>query len=300
MKLNRRPVPRRRIMRTVDEAAVRRAFATRDEDMLNTALGEPPADGGVTELDDVQPDDVDGGATHNITVNIHGAAAPGAPPSVDTANDSTTTLDQPPAPAAGPDNQPMPAWAQALTARLDALEASVAQMMGGDGDGDEIVPGEGDGDGDEPPPSDDTPPPADDEKRPTGDSAALKAVFQDTLARAELLAPGIKLPTLDGAASAKQTNDSLCAFRRTVLAKAAGDTAINTLIGPLVEGRDLNRMTCDSITTTFVAASEMVRNNNNRAVTRQIATRHTTGEGASAAMTPAQINAINRAKYGYA
>jgi hypothetical protein len=41
--------------------------------------------------------------------------------------------------------------------------------------------------------------------------------FQDMLARAEILAPGIKLPTFDAKAKRKLTVDRMCAFKRRAL-----------------------------------------------------------------------------------
>lgn len=321
MPMKRVPLRRQR-RQTVDTDAIRRAFRTRDEEALERELGTLETEA----PDDAQPpmgDDPNDTGGHHITVNIHGAGS-AAGPSVD-----QVTNDQPPAggapPAAAPGaapagapaagGEPVPAWAQglidsvaALDARLSALEEGVAG--GGEPDGDE---------GGEPPANDegaDMPPAEEPEdKKPTGDedgtdeddkaamqgmtkdNASLKAMFRDTVARAEILVPGVKLPTMDAKAPAKATFDSLCAFRRQVMAKAVGDEKTNKIISPLVAGRDLKRMTCDSVAVLFTGASELVKAHNTHRATQGFGPR-IRDTGPSKVASPAEINKAARELWG--
>jgi hypothetical protein len=95
----------------------------------------------------------------------------------------------------------------------------------------------------------------------TGDSASLVAEFQDAKSRAEILAPGIKFPTLDSKADKKKTIDSLCAFRRRALTVAlAGEH--EDLVKVVTGGSDVSKLTCDSAKAFFNAASELVKRKN--------------------------------------
>lgn len=97
----------------------------------------------------------------------------------------------------------------------------------------------------------------------TGDSATLSAAFQDMIARAEIIAPGIKLPTFDAKVSAKQTRDRMCAFKRRALVRAMEDDGNASLLEPVVgKGRDLSKLTCDNVGVMFTAASELVKRAN--------------------------------------
>lgn len=96
----------------------------------------------------------------------------------------------------------------------------------------------------------------------TGDSAAMSDAFQDMIARGEILAPGIKLPTFDGKATRKSTLDRMCAFRRRVLVKAMEDGDTAELLKPLMAGRDVAKLTCDSVGLVFIGGSELLKHAN--------------------------------------
>lgn len=103
-----------------------------------------------------------------------------------------------------------------------------------------------------------------DKKTVTRDSKGLDTVFQDTVARAEILSPGIKVPTFDAKADRKKTRDMLCAFRRKALDKAyttdEGKVAIDAL---LAGGKfDTKKLTCDATKVMFNAASENMKSIN--------------------------------------
>jgi hypothetical protein len=96
----------------------------------------------------------------------------------------------------------------------------------------------------------------------TGDSATFKTAFQDMIVRAEILAPGIKLPTFDAKAKAGVTRDRMCAFKRRALVEAMKDQDNADLIKGLLPGGDASKLTCDSVGIAFVGASELVKQAN--------------------------------------
>jgi hypothetical protein len=93
------------------------------------------------------------------------------------------------------------------------------------------------------------------------DSATLMADFQDTIAKAEIICPGTRMPTYDAAEPAKAT----CLLRRRVLAKALRTDDDKSEIVRRVMGDTPNLvgMTCDAVATAFnaVAAMSAMRNN---------------------------------------
>jgi len=125
----------------------------------------------------------------------------------------------------------------------------------------------------------------------TEDSAGLVTEFQDTVARAEILSPGIKLPTFDGKATAKTTKDSLCALRRAALANAFATDAGQKAIKPILTGdADFQKMTCDAVGLVFRAASEVTKIANNAG-----AKAPAKDAKSAAVLTVADMNRQNRA-----
>lgn len=308
-------IPRRRVAlrstTTLDAAtltAIRKAFRTGDEAALENAINTAGPDE-VGEETQPEMGTAEGGSPHHVTVNIHspgtaaaaaGAANPAAAATGVVTPDAGAAAGAAPAAAAAPDAA-TPAWAVPLIARLTALEACVASMKDGSGS-------------DAPDPNAaGTQPTADEDpelgtggptvEKPdtlTTDSASTRALFQDTMAQAELLAPGVKLLTMDAKRTVKQTMDDLCAFRRRVLATATADSAMNTKIAPLVDGKDFKRMTCDAVLNTFTAASTLVKALNSNKTIPGFMPRSQVGAGKNGVMTVAEINAANRKLYGYA
>ncbi|MFM0044115.1 DUF2213 domain-containing protein [Paraburkholderia sediminicola] len=101
----------------------------------------------------------------------------------------------------------------------------------------------------------------DDDKRSTKDSASFRDEFQDAKARAEILAPGVKLPTFDSKAEGKKTADAICVLRRRALRAAlTNDNA--DLVRAIVGDADVSKMTCDAAKMAFHASSELVKQKN--------------------------------------
>jgi uncharacterized protein len=133
-----------------------------------------------------------------------------------------------------------------------------------------------------------------------GDSTSLKMPWQELVTRAELLAPGIKMPTFDARQSAKATTDAMCQFRRRVLTEAMKEDDTKAVIQQLSgEKPPLTQMTCDAVTLLFNGASEIVRQNN----TKQTSTFPGLSEAhqranASLHDTVKLINQRNRERFG--
>ncbi len=228
------------------------AFKAKDEAAIEKLAGE------VTEDADEPIAESDVKAGSGITINVHGtgAAAPAA---------EAKTDDE-----AGDDDKkdPMKPVMDALGAigeRLTKLESAGSSTTDADGDEDEddddsssTADAEGDGDDEDKDKGKDK---TKDGKGKTRDSAGLATAFQDAVARAEILSPGIKVPTFDAKADRKKTRDALCAFRRKVLDKAYATDEGKAAIEPLLAGRtlDTKKLTCDAAGILFTAASENMK-----------------------------------------
>ena len=108
---------------------------------------------------------------------------------------------------------------------------------------------------------------AKEEDKATADSAGLAVEFQDAVARAEIIAPGVKLPTYDGKATRKTVADHICALRRKALVQAHGSADHKGHVTPFVTDAapDFARMSCDAVKMVFTGASELAKAANNRA-----------------------------------
>lgn len=103
-----------------------------------------------------------------------------------------------------------------------------------------------------------------DDKKSTSDSASFRDEFQDAKARAEILAPGVKLPTFDAKADSKKTADSICLLRRRAL-KAALTNDNADLVRVITGDADVSKMDCAAAKMAFHAASELVKQKNKSA-----------------------------------
>lgn len=120
----------------------------------------------------------------------------------------------------------------------------------------------------------------------TGDAAA------HIMARAEILSPGIKLPTLDAKMSTKDRAAALCKCQRKALDNAYQTEAGKAAIDPFLGGRtaDFDAMPMASVHATFTGAAELMKARNNsgagasKVTTRDFGTRKSV----------ADINAENR------
>jgi hypothetical protein len=132
------------------------------------------------------------------------------------------------------------------------------------------------------------------EEAKTGDSAALVSEAQDVFARAEILSPGLHMPTVDAKTKGglKKTSDALCGLRRKALQTAFEGKhrdAVTPFLGATPEFKTL---TCDAIRSAFVGASEIVRLQNNGA--QKTGTFDASKNAASISKSVSAINAANR------
>ena len=86
------------------------------------------------------------------------------------------------------------------------------------------------------------------------------------MARAEIVSPGIRMPTRDAALTKQKAQDTLCALRRGALDAAfkteKGKAAIMPFAG---SSPDFKGMTCDTARAIFVGVSNTMSESNNRA-----------------------------------
>jgi uncharacterized protein len=103
------------------------------------------------------------------------------------------------------------------------------------------------------------------EKKETKDSAALATSYKATLAGAEVLVPGIKVPTFDAAKPRKVTMDSLCKVRTLALDRFASSPAGMPVIASLTGGKGYDSLTADCKDTAALfksaVAVQMSKNN---------------------------------------
>lgn len=235
---------------------LRTAFRAKDEAAFEAEMNEAQA----------MNDDGEGEPSPPVVVHVHNA--PGAKPDVET-----------PAPAKDEGEAdplvPIAAAIEKINGRLDALE------KGGKPDA-ESAPAKDE----EPKPEGEA-----DKREPVMDSAALRDEFQDVIARAEILAPGIKLPVFDSAKGCKFTADAMCDLRRRALEGALGDAVRKpSVTAVLGDNPNIKAMTCDAATMAFRAASELARVANNRPSN----TPHNVMGGGK--MTPAKLQELNAAR----
>lgn len=146
------------------------------------------------------------------------------------------------------------------------------------------------------------PPGTGDKAKRANDSRYLEDSFQDTLSKAEVLAPGIRLPTFDSKAKPVRTAKALFSLRRTALDLAYNEPGTRGVIDEAMAGRtlDTKRMSHGQARVLFNAvASAVASNNNRRATDRSMSSGNvgnSTGVGGPI-QSLADINRINREKY---
>jgi len=92
----------------------------------------------------------------------------------------------------------------------------------------------------------------------------VKSEFQAVVAKAEILSPGVKLPTFDAKASRKTIADSMCALRKAALVRAVADEKRKGFVTAIAGDKPaFSKMSCDHMAVVFNAASELARASNN-------------------------------------
>jgi hypothetical protein len=88
------------------------------------------------------------------------------------------------------------------------------------------------------------------------DSAWMEESFHETCALAEVLVPGVRLPTFDAAAKPEKTHDALCGFRSSVVDLAWNQPGTRELIEDISGRRftgDIKALNCQQVRDLFVA-----------------------------------------------
>lgn len=239
--------------------ALRKAFMTRDSDTFEKVANEMTGDEDGGEAANGQPQ-----------IHIHMPGAPEGGAAAAGAAGAGATGDE------GGADDPIAkvlAAVQGVDGKLNALADRVAKLEGGgtatgdsdddeddeDDDGDGTMTGdEGGAGGDE----------GGKGAAKTGDSTALRDEFQDALSRAEILAPGVRLPTFDAKAQRKRTSDAICVLRRRAL-RAAVDNENAEHVAAVTGGADIAGMPCTAVKAFFNAASELARSKNSGVTARR-------------------------------
>lgn len=133
--------------------------------------------------------------------------------------------------------------------------------------------------------------------RKARDSSFLADSFQETVALAEVLAPGIRVPTFDRAMTPAKSFDSICNLRRTAL-DIAYHTADGRGVIDDVGGREYKTMDCAGLRPVFLAAGALKKAKNNGARTTDAAEVRRPGGGVGGTkVSLADINKKNREYY---
>jgi uncharacterized protein len=112
-----------------------------------------------------------------------------------------------------------------------------------------------------------------DKARGARDSAYLVDSFENTKMLAEIIAPGVKIPTFDKAADPKKMfKDCVCGLRRKALQMGTLDAGTAAIIdqvrGRTTDSKMFDTMTCGQVRTIFNSVGALKKAQNNAAVTR--------------------------------
>ncbi len=175
---------------------------------------------------------------------------------------------------------------------IEQLQEQVAQLSGGTQDAEEAEEEELKKEV-----VDEVPEELKEEAAKAKDSAYLADSFQDTVAMAEILVPGIRVPTYDRAIKPGKTFKKICGLRRQALDLAYGQPATRGILDDLLGGQPLStaKMTCDAARTLFRSAAAMKRSINNSGRTNDFSVADTRKAGP---MSLAEINRRNAERWG--
>lgn len=243
-------------MKTRDHKAVTRPVLKKSLDALRTAIKAKDEAGMTAALEATeaaaQDADIDtGGDTH---VHIHaGQGGSGAPSGPLLGGDRTGAM------GSVNDDDPTEARFKKLEDGVAKITDSLGKMM------DKMGMGDGDPDKDkikdaEKEKEDDVVAESSTKDRAIAvkarDSALMEDSFQETIAMAEVLSPGVRFPTFTRDAAPVKTLDALCKFRRTTLdlayATPEGRGVIDEIAG---DKFNLDGMSCGAVRTLFRSAA---------------------------------------------
>lgn len=96
----------------------------------------------------------------------------------------------------------------------------------------------------------------------TTDSIRLEPLWQATIAAAEVIVPGYRVPTFDAAHRPTLTAKRLCALRRGVLTEASKDAATGDVVRRFTGDANLARLPCEAVKVAFTATADAIRGAN--------------------------------------
>jgi hypothetical protein len=131
----------------------------------------------------------------------------------------------------------------------------------------------------------------------TKDSARLEDSFQETVALAEVIAPGVQFPTFDAKAAPAKTLDAVCKFRRTVMSLAQAKPEYRVFVDGVLKGRTVDALSCGATRVAFRALGEFAKDANNRSSAAATAARTNDGPARPKKMTIADIQKMNEEMY---
>lgn len=99
------------------------------------------------------------------------------------------------------------------------------------------------------------------------DSASLSQLHQQTVSAAEIIVPGVQMPTFDRAAKPAASFDAICKFRRTVLDLAYAQPETRVFMDTALGGKafDVRKMSCGQVRSMFHSVAAMRRSTNDNA-----------------------------------
>jgi hypothetical protein len=234
------PMATRNTRRLLD--GIRKAFKNRDEAALEENLGK---------AEEVMDDEEDGdGDGKTVVIKIEGAAPAAAAESIDEGGEGEGGKEDPYEARFKALEDCVGSMKDAFEGLKTALAGSGTQDGESDGDGEKKKEGEGDDDQ------------TTDEEAAEEEKEAEKSQVQDAMSKAEILAPGVKLPTKDSA-TGKITRAAVTDLRRRSLKTALADGKRKPLIEPIVSGRDIDKMRPSEVTMLFDAAAQVTKVANN-------------------------------------
>jgi hypothetical protein len=131
------------------------------------------------------------------------------------------------------------------------------------------------------------------------DSAYFAENFQATVAMAEIISPGIHIPTFDRAAKPGDTFTQICGLRRKALSVASKDKEMAEVItkangGQTLDEKGLRTASCDRVREIFTAVGEFKKVANNKGALDGVRLATAGGGGTGVSKTISEVNAANR------
>jgi hypothetical protein len=137
----------------------------------------------------------------------------------------------------------------------------------------------------------------------SGDSADMENLWADTISLAEVITPGVRVPTFDARLTPERTAIRLCAFRRQTLDRALKDEFTAGVLADMVgikTGDQIKSLGCDTVKMAFNATGNALKaHTNTRQMTRSVSTNDGKGRTSDTtapggAITIAEIQRRNR------